>query len=221
MNTDFNIVDMEKWPRRESYIYFTEHTSPVTYATNVTMDITILMRSLKSEKLKFYPTYLYLITKIIGKQKEFLMGIQNEVLGYWNCRTPFYPIFHEDDKTMTFLWTEYDENFKVFYERYMLDFEKYKNDHGILTSKGAPPMNNYIISCIPWFTFNSFSMHVENAKHYYSPIVEAGKFTEREGIITMPLSITVNHATVDGYHLKVFFEELQREMNCPEEWIGY
>ncbi|MEG0874952.1 MAG: CatA-like O-acetyltransferase [Clostridiales bacterium] len=32
----------------------------------------------------------------------------------------------------------------------------------------------------------------------------------------MPLSVTVHHAITDGYHLKVFFGELQRTMNCGE-----
>lgn len=36
---------------------------------------------------------------------------------------------------------------------------------------------------------------------------------EKENKIIMPLSVTVHHAVTEGYHLKVFFEELQRTMN--------
>ena len=32
-------------------------------------------------------------------------------------------------------------------------------------------------------------------------------------------TVTVHHAVTDGYHLKVFFEELQRMMDCPGEWL--
>lgn len=71
------------------------------------------------------------------------MGIKDDVLGYWDYRTPFYPIFHEDNKTIT--------------------------------------------------------LQLQNAKNYYAPIFEAGRFTETNGIIKIPLSITVNRATVDGY----------------------
>jgi chloramphenicol O-acetyltransferase type A len=35
----------------------------------------------------------------------------------------------------------------------------------------------------------------------------------------MPLSVTVHHATTDGYHLKVFFDELQKMMNHPNDWL--
>lgn len=102
---------------------------------------------------------------------------------------------------------------------YLEDTAQYGNSHGILSSKGVLLPNSYIISCIPWFTFNSFSLHNHGIKDYYVPSFEAGGFMEVNGTITMPLSITVHHATTEGYHLKVFFDELQRLMNHPEEWL--
>ena len=79
--------------------------------------------------------------------------------------------------------------------------------------------NNYIIAAIPWFTFNSLSMHLQNAKNYYAPIFESGGFIEKDGATTMPLSITVNHAAIDGYHIKLFLEDLKSTLDHPEEWL--
>jgi len=104
----------------------------------------------------------------------------------------------------------------MFYNCYIAAMEQHGKNCGIMSKASS---NNYIIACIPWFTFNSLSMHLQNAKNYYAPIFESGGFTEKDGVTTMPLSITVNHATVDGYHIKVFLEELQRKMNHPEEWM--
>lgn len=216
MKTDFHAIDMETWPRAQIYYYFTEMVTTTTYSINVTMDVTILRSTLKSKGVKFFPTYLYLITRAIGRQQEFRMALQDGVLGYWDSLTPYYPVFHDDDKTITFLSTEYDEDFKIFYKRYIADMEQYGKSHG-MSSKASS--NNYIIACVPWFTFNSLSMHLQNAKNYYAPIFESGGFTEKDGVTTMPLSITVNHSTVDGYHIKVFLEDLQRTMNHPEEWM--
>ena len=109
------------------------------------------------------------------------------------------------------------ENFQRFYQCYLRDVEEHKNDRDVTPVKASP--NNFIIACIPWFTFNSLSMHLQNAKNYYAPIFESGGFVEKDGVTTMPLSITVNHATIDGYHIKVFLEELQRMMDHPEEWM--
>lgn len=219
MKADFHAIDMETWPRAQTYSYFTETVSTLIYSINVTMDVTILRNTLKSKGLKFFPTYLYLVTGAIRSRREFLMAIQDDILGYWDYRTPFYPILHEDDKTITFLWTEYNEDFEIFYKNYISDMAQHGKNHGVMSSKGAPPSNNYTIACVPWFTFNGLSMHLQNAKNYYAPLFEAGGFAGKDGVTTMPLSITVNHATVDGYHIKVFLEELQRTMNHPEEWM--
>ena len=216
--TQFHSIDMQTWPMAQSFYYYTQ-MAPTTYSITITMDIAILRKTLKSKGYKFFPAYLYLVTRAIGKQQQLRIGSQNDSIGYWDNLTPAYPQFHEDDKTTSLLWTEYDENFQVFYKQYIEDTTQHGNSHGILSSKGLPPANVYIISCIPWFSFNSFSLHNHGIKDYYFPSFEAGGFTENEDKITMPLSITVHHATTDGYHLKVFFEELQWTMDHPSEWM--
>lgn len=214
----FTPIDKATWPMTQQFYYYTE-IAPTTYTVNVMLDVTHLRETLKTKGIKFFPAYLYLVTRAIGKQQELRMSVQNGVLGYWDTLTPAYPQFHEDDKTTSLLWTEYDDNFSAFYQRYLEDTATHGQSHGILSSKGAPLASAYIISCIPWFTFQSFSLHNHGIKDYFVPSFEAGAFVERDGMVTMPLSVTVHHATTDGYHLKVFFEELQRTMDCPEEWL--
>lgn len=209
---------MQNWSRKQMFYYYTK-MAPTTYTIDVTMDVTKLRQTLKNKGYKFFPAYLYLVTRAINKQQEMRIAVNESVLGYWDNLTPAYPQFHDDDKTTSLLWTEYDESFQNFYEQYIKDTAQHGKIHGILTSKGPPPPNAYIISCIPWFTFNSFSLHNHGIKDYYVPSFEAGGFTETDGIIVMPLSVTVHHATTDGYHLKMFFEELQGSMDNPREWL--
>lgn len=216
--TDFHPIDMQTWPMAQAFYYYTQ-IAPTTYTINVSVDVTILRNTLKRKGCKFFPAYLYLVTRAVNKQQELRIAVQNDNFGYWDNLTPAYPQFHEDDKTTSLLWTEYDENFNVFYNRYIEDTARYGSGHGILSLKGLPLPNAYIVSCIPWFTFNSFSLHNHGIKDYYFPSFEAGGFTEAEGKIAMPLSVTVHHATTEGYHLKIFIEELQRTMNDPNEWM--
>lgn len=211
-------IDMATWPMAQSFYYYTQ-IAPTSYTIDVTMDVTILRKTLKQIGYKFFPAYLYLVTQAIEKQKELRVAVNEGVVGYWESLTPLYPQFHEDDKTTSLLWTEYDHCFQTFYSSYIEDTTNHGGSHGILSSKGMPPANGYVISCIPWFTFSSFSLHNHGIKDYYVPSFEAGAFVDINGKITMPLSITVHHATTDGYHLKVFLEELQRTMNEPESWI--
>lgn len=202
----------------QAFHYYTK-MAPTSYTVTVMIDVTITRTTLKEQRYKFFPAYLYLVTRAINKQEHLRVAVKDGVLGHWQTLTPAYPQFHEDDKTTSLLWTEYDDCFQKFYNDYLKDINAYGNSHGILSSKGLPPANTYIISCIPWFTFNSFSLHNHGIKDYYVPSFEAGGFVESSGKIQMPLSVTVHHATTDGYHLKVFFEELQRTMNHPNEWL--
>ncbi len=217
-NPEFKTIEMNTWPMAQAFYYYTQ-MAPTTYTINVMMDVTTLRSTLKKKGYKFFPAYLYLVTRAIEKQQELRMAVKDGELGYWETLTPAYPQFHKDDKTTSLLWTEYDDCFQSFYHAYINDTQAYGDDHGILTTKGVPLPNSYIISCIPWFPFNSFSLHNHGIKDYFVPSFEAGGFVENDGKIQMPLSVTVHHATTDGYHLKVFFEELQKTMNKPEEWI--
>ena len=217
--SNFQPIDIPTWPMTQAFYYYTKMAS-TSYTVNVNMDVTILRKELKECGYKFFPAYLYLVSKAISKQPELRVSLKDNVLGHWDYLTPTYPQFHEDDKTTSLLWTEYNVDFAAFYRQYLADTSQHGQSHGILSSKGAPPPNAYVISCIPWFTFNSFSLHNHGIKDYYVPSFEAGGFTENyNGKIMMPLSVTVHHAVTDGYHLKVFFEELQRTMDCPKEWL--
>jgi len=45
------------------------------------------------------------------------------------------------------------------------------------------------------------------------PMITSGKYEKVGSQLLMPVNIKVHHATVDGYHVSLFFDKLQREMN--------
>ena len=82
-----------------------------------------------------------------------------------------------------------------------------------------PPANNCMIGMIPWIEFTNYTPIPYAPMNSFFPIIQAGKFFEKDGRKMMPLSITVHHATCDGYHVGVFFNKFQEYMNCPESWM--
>jgi len=218
MNTTFTTLDLQSWPRGQMFYYFTQ-IAPVGYSLTAQVDITTMWDTLIKHHLKFFPAYLWLVTKMLNRQIEFKVAVKDEKLGYWDTLAPLYATFHDDDKTISFIWTEYCESFSEFYERYLENKKNYGNNHGILAQPQMPPANSYTVSCLPWIDFKHFAVHSYENKQYYFPSIEAGKFIKRGNTITMPLSITAHHATTDGWHIKVFLEDLQDAMNCPQNWI--
>lgn len=127
---------------------------------------------------------------------------------------PMYATFHEDDKTFSFMWTEYQEKFQDFYDAYIRNQEKFGENHGVLAQpQTPPPPNAYTVSCIPWIDFSHFAVHSFDNKPYYFPSVEAGRIYNENGREKMPLSITCHHATTDGYHVQCFLNSLQEAMD--------
>lgn len=169
-----------------------------------------MLAVLKAKSLKFFPAYLWLVTKLLNRQAEFKLAERNGQLGYYDTLTPLYASFHEDDKTFSLMWTEYTDNFSEFYLAYLDNQRKYGGQHGILAQLGQlPPENAYTVSCVPWITFKHFSVLSYENKPYYFPSIEAGKFYRQAEKTILPLSITCHHAATDGYHVSRFIEMLQ------------
>lgn len=215
----FTTIDLQTWPRAQMFYYFSQ-MAPTGYSMTVNIDVTSLHKTVKTAQLKFFPSYLWLITKNLNNQTEFKVAKKDEVLGYYDTLTPLYASFHEDDKTFSLMWTDYIDDFHTFYENYIDNQKKYSANHGVLNQPlTPPPENSYTVSCIPWVTFDHFAIHSYENKPYYFPSVEAGKLFQQDGRLRMPLSLTCHHATTDGYHICQFLNQLNNDIIHFEQYL--
>ena len=212
----FHKIDFNTWPRREMFYYFSK-MAPTGYSITVDVDVTHLLKVVKDMGYKFFPAYLWLVTKSLNRQIEFKCAIKEEQVGYYDTLTPLYASWHEDTKTFSLMWTEYYDSFPEFYEVYIRNQEKYGEHRGVLSRPELPPENAYTVSALPWVEFKHFAVHSYENKSYFFPSVEAGKYHEENGRILMPLSVTCHHATTDGYHISEFLKSLQSDMDNFED----
>lgn len=217
INTAFHPIDFDQWDRRQYFYYFTKML-PTGYSISVEVDITNTYQRIKKQNRKFFPAYIYLASKLITEQQEFRIAKLDGQLGYYEVLHPSHACFHQDDKTMSNMWTEYSPDFEEFYHKYMEDQEKYADNHGILAKPEMPPHNSYMIGMLPWIEFTSYAPIPYANTEYYFPIIQAGRFSERDGKKFMPLSITVHHAVADGYHVGLFLDKFKMGMANPEHW---
>lgn len=210
----FTPIELQTWPRGQMFYYFSK-MAPTGYSMTVNVDVTELRKTLKEAGLKFFPAYLWLVTKNLSRQTEFKVAEKDGVLGYYETLTPLYACFHEDDHTFSLMWTAYTEDFRQFYQAYLENQMSFGNVHGVLAQmQTPPPANAYTVSCVPRISFTHFAVHSYENTPYYFPSVEAGKYYAEGDRILMPLSITCHHATTDGYHVNSFLESLQQDMNA-------
>ena len=106
----FTPIDLQRWPRGQVFWHFAK-MAPTGYSLTVELDVTEVLRRTKERGLKFFPVYLWLVTKHLNNQMEFKIAEKDGQVGYFDTLTPLYASFHQDDKTFSLMWTEYDDDF--------------------------------------------------------------------------------------------------------------
>lgn len=213
---EFTEIDMKTWPRAQEFRFFTQ-MMPNEFSITTELDVTALLRRLKEKGIKFYPAFLWLVTRELIKQPEFRTTIKDNKLGYYDTLCPLFPVFHDDTKTFSSLWLDYTDDFAAFYRDYEDVVAKFGDSKRFLARRDKfMPENTYVISSIPWLNFSHFSVHNLGNKPYFLPTVDSGKYVEKNGRLMMPVSLTCHHAVADGYHFSVFFDGLQKSFDSFE-----
>jgi len=205
---NFKKIDITTWQRAESYTFFTTYNR---CKINMTMqlDVTKLVNTIKENKLRCYPVFTYITSKVINQHDEFKMNYdENSNLILFDVVNPRYPIFHDSDKRLSILWTDYTEDFKNFYDAFVSDANKYGGKRS-MAAKGEYPPNCFDMSCLPWSSFTSFDCPPTKDTVWLPPFVMVGKFYPKDDKFLLPVSMSVHHATCDGYHVSRFFDEFQ------------
>ncbi|MCI5927644.1 MAG: type A chloramphenicol O-acetyltransferase [Pseudoflavonifractor capillosus] len=203
---EFERIQLDGWARREHFEHYRSQV-PCTYSMTTKLDITALVEA----KARLYPAMLYLLTRAVNRFPEFRMDFDSEgKLGVYSEMHPCYTIFHRDSETFSNLWTEYTEDYQVFFRAYERDLEQFGGNKSMMAKPGVPA-NTFPVSMIPWESFDGFNLNLEKGYGYLLPIFTMGRYSENNGRYLLPLSIQVNHAVCDGFHVCRFISAL-REM---------
>lgn len=212
----FNIIDKDNWQRKECFEHFM-NIANCSYSITVKVDITKLYSYIKENNLRFYPAFTWAISKCINNQKELRMGYdQDGNLGYFDKVNPSYSVLNETTKIMSDLCSEYEDSFSEFYKSMTTSLDNYKKD-----SKYTTPFtpNFFIVSCLPWIDYSAFNVNNHGSEPFLFPMVTWGKFISENNNIYISVTIQVHHAVADGYHCSVFFNDLERIVNNPTEFL--
>ncbi len=204
----FTEIELDSWHRKDIFNHFIQ-VSPSVFSMVVNIDVTKLIDFIKKARLKFNPVMIWLVSKIINQHEEFLYSIlPPSQLGLFSIVHPLYTEMGPKTKNIKYLWTEYDPDFKIFYDRCINDKEVNKESEN-WQPQGKIPLNVFSVSCIPWVSFSSFHLENYEAKHYLTPQVTYGKYFEANGKTYLPMQMQAHHANCDGYHVARFFTELE------------
>lgn len=138
--------------------------------------------------------------------------------GYWDFINPSYTIFHDDDKTFSDVWSEYDESFPVFYQNVLHDMETYKDIKGVRAKPGRPAqLLSHVRAAVAELYRHG---HVQATEPpFLPPIITFGKYFAQGPDTLLPIAVSVHHAAADGYHTSKLINDMQALAASSDQWM--
>jgi chloramphenicol O-acetyltransferase type A len=204
-------IDVERWERRAVFHFFKSFTEPY-HGVCLRVDCTATYRYAKEHRHSVFLSLLhrslvaahqvenfrtYLVDGIPWRYEQInggsAVGRANGTIGLAHYQ--FRPRIDEFVR---------EASIEVDRVRQRDDIERY------------PDANLIRYSVLPWFDFTSISHARDLSREDSAPRITFGKITDAEGRSTMPVSIHVHHALIDGLHVAQFVERFQHALNAPE-----
>ena len=212
MNCNYKVVDKDTYYRKGVFRHFSEDCK-CSVSMTARIDVTELVNHSRKKNTKFYLNFLYLLSKVMNSREDYRMGYlwQTDELICYDTVNPTQYVFHEDTETCTPVYTEYNENYAVFYSNAYADLERAKKtrEYG-LDSVNHP--NWFDASYISWLSYDSLNIELPDGYLFFAPIINWGKYREENSKLVMPVSVRLNHAIADGYLVANVFRLLQQEV---------
>ena len=199
-------IDIDKWKRKRQFTFFSNFTNPYASITSQ-VNIDNLVKYSKENKVSFYGLMSYIVTKTINEIDEFKYILEEDgVYKYDKMNISFANI--TDDYSLNFSRTvEYNDM-----DTFLSDFEYAKNE---CASNVKIPYdrdkNKIYITCVPWMRFSSVENPINGIDS--NPRICWGKYFLENDEYKIDISVQINHAFQDGYHLGMFFNKLQDNIN--------
>jgi len=205
-------LNTNNWSRIKQYEFFKQYDNPF-FNICTKLDVTELLNTTKLSGQSFSISMLYASIYIANQIEEFKYRLKDDGVVVYDSIYAGSTLLN-DDKTFSFCYFDYFNNFSEFnqFAQKQIDL----NHKGLLEFDGRNDDLDIIhYSVIPWIAFTSFS-HPRNYKTNDSiPKIVFGQYHEEGGRFSMPISLEVHHALMDGYHLGQYLSELQKLIDNP------
>lgn len=210
------IIDTEKWKRKEHFEFFYRMDYP-QYNICANIDITHFLTFTKKHKLAFYYAMIYAATKAANECENFRYRVrEDKQIVLHDKLHPSFTDMQEDstDDLFKFVTLELDNSISDFVSKAKESSAQQKLyfDYDPLIGR-----DDFVyITCIPWISFTHLSHTISINRNDSVPRISWGKYFEQDGKTLLPFSVQVHHAFVDGIHVGQYFEKLQSYLNKTE-----
>lgn len=204
------LLDLEKWSRRDHFEFFKKFDEPF-FGLCVDIDCTEAYNNCKKNNTSFFLYYLHKSLIAANAVDPFRYRIEENQKVYIYDKVHASPTINRPDGTFGFAYMDYYKDFVKFSEEAKKEINNVQKSQGLRPAVSGENVIHF--SSLPWINFTSIS-HARSFSHAdSSPKISFGKMTENNGRKTLPVSIHVHHALMDGYHVAQFVDKFQSLMS--------
>lgn len=204
-----HLLDIETWNRKEHFEFFSKFEEPF-FSITCSIDMTIAYKNAKKLQVPFFTYYLHKSILAINTIENFRYRIEEGKVFIYDEIHASATIMRED-KTFGFSFMENIEDLKSFQEMVAEEINRIQKTPGLLTREF--PQNIIHFSAIPWINFTGLTHSRSFSFPDSCPKISFGKLITIGTQKSMSMTLAAHHGLVDGYHMGLFVEELQKLLN--------
>ena len=201
-------IDLEKYDRRQHFEYFSSLQYPYVGITS-DVDVSELVRFCKTRNYSFYLTFLHAAALAADGVKELRQRIhEGGIIEYGECPTSHIELL--DNSTYCYCTLHHHRPLEE-YIPYAVEARNLCRQNGSI-DEDDDSESMYFISTFPWRHYTAMIQPVAGGEES-NPRITWGKFQEdHHGKLQLPVTLLAHHALVDGIHIAMFYQNLEREI---------
>lgn len=192
------------------YRHFLAFEIPVVTRT-LQFDVSNLLAHAKSKKLRFSLTLGFVLTRAVNHVPEMRHRIVNDELVDYDKIIPSITVLGPD-KNLYFSKGVFSDNFADDYPANLDILERAAQ--GREPNVGSDNQGQIFITNNPWNSFTSLNFPY-SSKIASIPVFGIGKMYEDRGRTMAPIAMQTHHSLVDGYHVGLLLDILNRHLDDP------
>ncbi|MEZ4840814.1 MAG: chloramphenicol acetyltransferase [Flavobacteriaceae bacterium] len=202
-------LDIENWNRKEIFQFFKQFTDAY-FSVIVHVDVTRAYDYSKKQHISFFVLYLHACMKALNSVENLRYRIREDKVIIHDV-IHASPTILRNDNTFGFSFIHYNNDIEVFNKNFLSEKERIQNSTNLFPKEDTDDC--IYCSALPWINFSGHKEPLFGVVKESVPKLAFGKFEIKDNKKLMPVSIAVNHALVDGYHVGEFVERFQRYLN--------
>jgi chloramphenicol O-acetyltransferase type A len=197
--------DIDNWNRKNVFDFFSTYDDPF-FGISSSIDITHLYKFCKTNGHSLNLAILYFSTYTANSLLNFRLRLLNGkvvLFDHIDCGTT---VLHADE-TFSFCFIDFKPSFAEFELLGKQLIKKQLEEKNLEPKAGILNVIHY--SVIPWTSFTSIKHAKKIGVTDSIPKITFGKYFTNGEKIRLPISIEVNHALMDGFHVGSFLNNFQ------------